>query len=527
MNVVVPPPPKQPGVSIIRIVIIICLGLVIAPALLLALGLAWYFYAPIARSIADAPMSTQIAWAKTLPSVTDDTIIMGSEFRATRNGMSFVVEHAFSSGRNELEEEAAYLRQFGPDGALRWEQRVYSGYDHYQVVPSGLPDGSGAVLTSFDGETALHWGNVESPANDDDESGHVEPLETAASQLVRFDTNGKVLWHAMLDYESGIYGTLAAVYPDGAVLVVGNTDGNVSIRATENYTAMFAEPASAFDTAFIARFDPQGKPQWIKRLSRAGRAWGNEVFDDGSASFLIDDDDNVWLVRVDATGAETVKTRIIQSESDRPASCYDFGSDGTLIFGSLFRKSMTISPEESSRKKLATSATESLDFALMRFKPDGTLEWATQLGPVESPVLDVMGNPGFMPDVCIFDDGSSMVEGILRSSVTFPNNDTTITQRGTKDGLLVAYFDADGNLKSADNIAAFSPNSYVSIHNLAEPGKALFYGSISGSGVLTDPTTDTKIPLVESGGFWEEVTKAPKLATFLTQVNAVPKAQTK
>lgn len=248
-------------------------------------------------------------------------------------------------------------------------------------------------------------------------------------------------------------------------------------------------------------------PQWASHFATAGASlWSLGVgsFPDGSSVMGFQH----WsgngtingttitaataVAKVSATGAVSWVAQ--PSDSASTARSIAAGPDGTSVVVGLFSGSTTIG-------STTLTSVGSNDVFVAKLGADGTWLWAKSVGGTES-------DDG--RDVAVLPDGSIIVTGNFRSSVSFGS--TTLVSQGGQD-IFVAKLNAAGDWQWAlrgGGAGGDSPNVLAVTASGAAAITGVFSGTIGGSTAPSFGSTtlsslgsgDIYVATVTSGGAW-------------------------
>ncbi len=203
----------------------------------------------------------------------------------------------------------------------------------------------------------------------DDLAGQQEPTRSAAF-VATFNDAGMLQWQRLLNSPEPDFATAAALAPNGDILVVGNTWGQLGDSA----------PAGSQDL-FVARFPMDGPPLWVRQLGTA--AWDaatDVVVDDGgaiqvlaqSSSSLLGEPNaggrDVFLIQM-SPGGDVQWTRGLGTSSNDYGAAVALHPDGGVVVTGRVVKSLD-----------GQAAFGSWDIFLARYDAGGAKLWTRQLG---------------------------------------------------------------------------------------------------------------------------------------------------
>ncbi len=185
--------------------------------------------------------------------------------------------------------------------------------------------------------------------------------------LLKYDASGKLLWVSQFGTSDYDYGSGIAVDGSGNAYVAGRTAGSLA-----------AANAGQFD-AFLAKFDPTGKPLWTRQSGTTGLDFGTGVAVDGAGNAYMSGHTrgslfapnlggyDAFLVKYSASGALRWARQFGTPGTDH---CYSVAVDGagnSCITGGT-------------AGNLASANLGGADVFLARYDPAGSRVWITQFG---------------------------------------------------------------------------------------------------------------------------------------------------
>jgi len=251
--------------------------------------------------------------------------------------------------------------------------------------------------------------------------------------------DGELLWVRHLTGPATIGGNEVAWMPDGGVVAIGNGFGTVGVAGSDLST-----PNVGGQDAFVARFDANGNPIWLRSMGATGDDQGRAIavggqanvyfagqfegrWNDGSTEFQSVGAEDGLVVALDADGRlrwarqlssiGTDRIRGLAVDGDRLLSVGEF-SDTVMLDG------QTLTSDGGRDVVLMELAVE-----------DGRLLGWQHFGGAD----DDEGG-----EIEIRSDGSRVIAGNFRGTARF--GPTTRTSAGARD-LFVARLDADNNLR--------------------------------------------------------------------------------
>jgi hypothetical protein len=326
---------------------------------------------------------------------------------------------------------------------------------------------------------------------------------------------------------------------DGAVFVSGRfmagaRFGGEDIRATifETNRETVEDPPMVFTTytseeGYLARLDPEIRELQFARRARSDNAYAHFVIhdvsalDDGSTIVIGSYDQPVtlgqfeanetrfvpisatelFIARLDPDGALQWARHALGPAEPRRVEVLPDGSSIVLV---RFSDSLTLGPGETDEVTLpAPSAGVLASDAIVRFDPDGALEWARYV------TSDATMYPG-LRDLIVQDDGSVIVAGTFRGEVNWPGTAQTPLFLYGVEGVL-ARIAADGTLTWQERIQPVHSLSLQAVTRAADgfwaavtvnPRGATFIPEGGDPFELPETTTDTRLVLLryDDGG---------------------------
>ncbi len=245
---------------------------------------------------------------------------------------------------------------------------------------------------------------------------------------------------------------------------------------------------------FVARYDPQGKLQWVQTAGGEGYDYGHGIGVDGTGNCYV----TGGVVGNNDFGGEKVENPVgshlfvakyapsgkiawvRQSRGrgaagqalavDRSGNCWATGSvSAEADFGG------------------ATYAATGRDVVLVKYDADGRALWATGAGGKSD---------GVATGVAVDDRGHSYIGGMFKSTAVFGN--TTLSGSGDYD-LFIAGFDPDGKPRWAHKGASAGIDYCLGI--AADPkGGCYAVGEISGTATFSSTGSNAATTVPNAGG---------------------------
>lgn len=316
--------------------------------------------------------------------------------------------------------DGAFVARYNPDGTLAWVRQVAGELQGHGIAT--FADSSCCAVGTF----------REAPV-----FGAGEPSETT---LVATNPGFDAVWIAhyhpdgALAWARGIVGDQVAAhqvaaFPDGDVVVVGQHQGTVVLAAGEpEETTLTAAGGTSRSDLFVARYDPEGRLEWVRRA-------GAELHDIGLGITSF--------------------------------------ADGTCAVVGYFTNTVTFGEGEPNERTLTSAGAE--DVFVMRVEAGGALRWVRRIGGVTNE---------YRAGVAAREDGSCYVcaqPGISSYAVSAGEPDE-VTFVATRPEALVALYLADGSLAWARSTEDADGTGYTRAQAIAASSGACFVtGSIRGT----------------------------------------------
>jgi hypothetical protein len=241
--------------------------------------------------------------------------------------------------------------------------------------------------------------------------------------VVKYTSEGNQAWARGAEGLQGVWGRGVSALGDGGCVVAGWLSGTATFGAGEpNQTELASE---GMGDVFISRHAADGALAWAVR----------------------------------AGGAQDDEARGISA-----------GDDGSSVVIGRFRETATFGLGETNQA--AFTSAGGYDLFLARYNPDGTLDWARQIGGVEH---DEPGN------VSVASDGSVLFTASFQGTVVLgpgAPDEVQLTSGGAWD-VMVARYQPDGSLSWARTITGASSEHGHVISALPDAG-SLVTGWIKG-----------------------------------------------
>lgn len=349
------------------------------------------------------------------------SVLVAGQFRGTN---VFGPTNLISAG-----EDDGFVAKYDASGTLLWARRIGGpGFDEARAV---AVDGTGQVLVAglFQGVTSLGPTNLTSSGESD-------------IFLAKYSPAGSLVWarKAGGNLSDEAYGV--AVDAEGQVYITGCVTGTATFGSTN------VPPIGGSNNVFVAKCDPGGTFQWVRR------AGGNA--DDQGNAIAIDAATNVWVAGRFA-GTFTIGTATLASSgANRALDAFiaKYDRAGTFLWaraagGTNDDKANAIATDASGHAYVAgqisgsasfsgtTVVGNGLDVFLARYSPGGDLVWVRKAGGNNV----IYGDGGF--GLALDPAGNACVAGYFSGTASF--GPTNVVTTGFDD-LFVSKHDPAGNL---------------------------------------------------------------------------------
>lgn len=357
----------------------------------------------------------------------------------------------------------AVIAKFDRDGQLVWARRPGGpGRDSAQDVAID-PDGN-ALVTGFFRDTGDFGGTSSTSA------GHRDVF------VAKYDPAGALVWLRRAGGPRIDEGRGVAADGNGNVLVTGGFEGQASFAEDVSVTA---EKGSH---AFVAKYDSDGAPLWIRQAGGETYTWGNSVATDSAGNVLVggaflenatfDDTTlrsagklDIFIAKYDPDGNLMWAQSAGGAGRDIAYSVATDKADNVLVAGTFSRTA------NFNGVQLETAGGK--DAFVAKFTPDGILAWAISIGGRGSDLAR-----GIASDA----SGNVLLTGSFQGTLTVGK--ATFTGAGDSD-IFVAVFDPEGTLLSAHAAGGTDRDSGFGIATDSR-GSAYVTGSFAATAAVDD-----------------------------------------
>ncbi|TET37578.1 MAG: hypothetical protein E3J72_05595, partial [Planctomycetota bacterium] len=357
-----------------------------------------------------------------------------------------------------------FIAKYNPDGTLNWAKRDGGTNNDYGGSGiSTLSDGSAIFTGSFRSGTAI-FGNAS--------EGNEVTLNSDGWDdifIAKYNPDGTLNWAKRAGGSGNDGGFRISTLSDGSAIVTGTF-------AWAGTTATFGNASEGIEIVlttagdydiFIAKYNPDGTLNWVKRAGGGTENQGNariSAFSDGSsvvtgffqvtATFGNASEgneeilsavggDDIFIAKYNPDGTLNWAKRAGGSGVDY-AHAISALPDGSAIITGQFEVTATFGPGETNETDLVSAGTFDMFIAKYYSPPPppdpGMLVWAKQAGGTGN-------DEGY--DVSTLPDGSAFVTGWFQGTATFGNasegNEITLTSAGASD-VFIAKYNPDGTL---------------------------------------------------------------------------------
>lgn len=315
-------------------------------------------------------------------------------------------------------------------------------------------EGNTYISANYSGTLSLEGNSFEIPR-----SPHVHGI------ILKLNKKGKLLWARPIQSVNDNRINDISIAPNGDLLFTGFADGNFQFKGKKkNIKLGRGKQAGEYhhpQFVYAARYSSQGEPIWIKEF---GTSWAeglsiasnskNEVYFDLYHSNYIKDgnklidslpkdkryDKKVLMIKLSANGEFLEKKVILErlGSSYTPRNqLYIDKKDNLYQYGN-FSKAIYFTENDS----LTNDAyMEGIDSYLAKYKPDGTFEWAKQIGGQHVQLLNeirvtkegAVYGAGYYNFECNIGDGINVVQ---KSKFEYKSGSSFFYFALTKDGEL-------------------------------------------------------------------------------------------
>jgi hypothetical protein len=400
---------------------------------------------------------------------------------------------------------ASFLAHYAPDGTVVWATRTSGGASVVSAAVAAFPDGGSVVTGSFQGDpstTAVFGPGETNETHLPCDASAVDPF------VARYGPDGALLWAKRGasppgSGDFGLGGAALAASPDGSSVVTGTFSGGSLVLGPDDAAPIQLEN-SGDDTAFIARYRPDGTVAWAQApSSNTGNSFtvghGVAVFPDASVVGILAGDNAMtfgslplpnpnilaaeYLVRfaprnyrsLEILPAGLAYAAAAGGPGDDAALAVAAAGDGGALATGSFQGSASFGATP-----LTAQGTE--DFFLARYDSQGTVAWAKQAGASGA---DVAGR-----GAAALLDGGAFVVGSYAGGPTFGDSGpvvppgtlgtgapvTTALPAFGGDDIFVARYGANGDLLWAQRAGGTSDDRALAV--AAFPESELGFGAI-------------------------------------------------
>ncbi|MBD2423865.1 hypothetical protein, partial [Cyanobium sp. FACHB-13342] len=391
------------------------------------------------------------------------------------------------------ENSSAFVAKLNADGSFAWATQATGGYVASNNCATALSDGSSLITGNFWGAATTFGGTTLTAALNSDI--FVAKLNADGSFAWATQTTGGFL------PESGGVTALS----DGSSLIVGNIQGDTTFGDTT-----LTAPRDWSASGYMAKLNPDGSFAWASKND------GNTVL--GRITAL---NDGSSLITGSFTGTATFGGITLTSTNAFPLFVAKVNADGSYAWATQAEgiygggiSSITALSDGSSLITGSFTGTATFggitlittdyyqpyansDMYAAKLNPDGSFAWAIRVG-------------GFYNEngksITAFSDGSSLITGSFRGTVTFGS--TTLTSASnTYDDVFVAKLNPDGSFAWANRGGGTNYEKVNSITSFSDGSSLIsgfFYNSTNfGSTTLTSTGgADIFVAKLNAGGAW-------------------------
>ena len=408
-----------------------------------------------------------------------------------------------------------FVAKYNASGTVLWARRGGG---------SGDDSGYGGAVATVNGIVSVYvTGNFEGTANFTPNS--TSTLTSAGGSdvfLAKYNASGAVQWPRRGSGTGGDQGSAVAVASDGSVYVTGNFEGTANFNTPTNPTSNTLTSAGGSDV-FLAKYDPSGAVQWLKRGGGSGFDTGRGVavaptpdgsvyvtgFFVGTANFTTPTDPtsntitsagiyDVFLAKFDVSGAVQWVRRGGGTGND-----YGYGvavaPDGSVYMTGIFRSTANFTTPTSPASTTNTLTSAGADeLFLVKYDASGAVQWLKRGGGAG----DEQGS-----GVAVAADGSVYLTGIFEGRANFntPTSPATNTLISAGlDELFLAKYNASGVVQWLRRGGGTSDDASYGVA-VAPDGSVYVTGSFVGSADFNTPTSQTSNIITATGDsdvFW-------------------------
>lgn len=321
----------------------------------------------------------------------------------------------------------AAIAKFNLDGQLVWARRP-GGSGRDSALDVAIDADGNALVTGFFQDTGDFGGTSAHSA------GHRDVF------VAKYDSAGALEWLRRAGGPRIDEGRGVAVDGNGNVLVTGGFEGQAYFADNMSITA---EKGSH---AFVAKYDSNGTPLWVRQAGGNNYTWGNSVASDSVG--------NIVIAGAFAKTA-TLDDVTLESAGNLDIFISKYDPDGNLVWaksvGGKGREiAYSVTTDQADNVLVAGTFSRTAKFNDIRLKsvggrdafiakytPDGTLTWVKSFGGRGDDLAH---------GIAVDTSGSVLLTGSFEGELTVET--TVLTSAGRSD-LFVAVFDSEGTLLSA------------------------------------------------------------------------------
>ncbi|MEK6608606.1 MAG: hypothetical protein AABZ30_13175 [Myxococcota bacterium] len=383
----------------------------------------------------------------------------------------------------------AFVARYAPTGVLEWAVGAGGSFNDWATGVAIAGDGGVLVSGMFGGVATFGAG---SRATTIVSEGEFDAF------VARFEPTGAFAWVARSSGSGAEEpANNLAADGEGRVVIVGGFGGAARFGAGEATDTSFE--SSGDGDVFVAAYDPSGALAWAVRAGGpfhdlafdvamsadggvlvTGVFSETAVFGDGDAATSLTSDglSEVFLARLDSTGALAWAVRAGGAEDDFGRGVAATSDGGALVAGSFGGVAVF---GEGDPGESALAVRGGTDAFMARYTSAGALAWAIRAGGIED---------DFASGIVARKDGFLVTGGFSAIAVFgAAAAETTLDSDGGMD-VFVAAYDADGVLASV--LGAGGPGGAIGYDIAAlDAGGALVAGSFSDEATFF---ADTDVP---------------------------------
>ena len=358
------------------------------------------------------------------------------------------------------------LKYAADDSKAVWATNIFDDLEIIRTTVDVDPEGNTIVAGGFNGTIKIS------------DTMNVTTSNSYDAYIAKFDPDGKARWVQSFGALGEQYATDVATDAEGNIVVVGMARGD----AFPFGTGVVAPKATDADI-FIAKFDPDGKAMWAKRVGAAGpmlwyeptatvavsRTDGSIVVGGSHAAALnfgLDDplpaagDENGFVAKLEPTGQGIWQFAFGATGYKQRVTDVAFGPKNDVFFTGWFSGSLTIGPDE------LKSFNDTEDLVVAKLDPNGVPVWARGYG--------YLGKQSGTK-VLLDEQGYPLVVGSFNGALQFFGNDTLVSPgpADPKTDIFAVKFTGDGK--------PFWARSY------GDATKVLGWQTVGGAALWKDP----------------------------------------